>query len=57
MSKQRSSIADSWLTNDLLKQIEDDESLARYFSNPYFMEPIVNNQSKKIIMGLTTNIK
>ncbi|CAF1568824.1 unnamed protein product [Adineta ricciae] len=36
----------SWLTNDLLKQIEDDESLARYFSNPYFMEAITLFQHK-----------
>jgi hypothetical protein len=37
---------DSWLTNDLLKQIEDDESLSRYFSNPYFMEAITLFQHK-----------
>ncbi|UJR28876.1 hypothetical protein I4U23_010098 [Adineta vaga] len=36
----------SWLTNDLLKQIEDDESLTRYFSNPYFMEAITLFQQK-----------
>jgi hypothetical protein len=37
---------DSWLTTDLLKQIEDDESLSRYFSNPYFMEAITLFQHK-----------
>jgi hypothetical protein len=34
------------LTNDLLKQIGDDESLAKYFSNPYFMEAITLFQHK-----------
>lgn len=37
---------DSWLTNDLLKQIEHDPSLSRYFSNPYFMEAITLFQHK-----------
>ncbi len=40
IQNKKSSFVDSWLTNDLLKQIEDDESLSRYFSNPYFMEAI-----------------
>ncbi len=39
-------IIDNWLTSDLLKQIEDDESLSRYFSNPYFMEAITLFQHK-----------
>ncbi len=45
-SKIKTSIVDNWLTNDLLKQIEDDESLSRYFSNPYFMEAITLFQHK-----------
>ena len=39
-------LIDNWLTTDLLKQIEDDESLSRYFSNPYFMEAITLFQHK-----------
>lgn len=39
-------ILDNWLTTDLLKQIEDDDSLSRYFSNPYFMEAITLFQHK-----------
>lgn len=33
-------ILEAWLTDDLLKQIEDDESLAKGFSDPYFMQAI-----------------
>ncbi|CAF0767879.1 unnamed protein product [Rotaria sordida] len=44
--KEEQQSKNSWLTNDLLKQIEDDESLSQYFSNPYFMEAITLFQHK-----------
>ncbi|CAF3135235.1 unnamed protein product [Rotaria sp. Silwood2] len=44
--KEEQQAKNNWLTNDLLKQIEDDESLSRYFSNPYFMEAITLFQHK-----------
>ncbi|CAF1240467.1 unnamed protein product [Rotaria sp. Silwood1] len=44
--KKEEQSKNSWLTNDLLKQIEDDESLSQYFSNPYFMEAITLFQHK-----------
>ncbi|CAF1429582.1 unnamed protein product, partial [Adineta steineri] len=44
--KEEQQSKNSWLTNDLLKQIEGDESLAKHFSNPYFMEAINLFQQK-----------
>ncbi|CAF2154448.1 unnamed protein product [Rotaria magnacalcarata] len=44
--KEEQQSKNSWVTNDLLKQIEDDETLSRYFSNPYFMEAITLFQQK-----------
>ena len=34
------------MTDDLLQQIQDDDSLSQYFSNPYFMEAITLFQHK-----------
>ncbi|CAF1400761.1 unnamed protein product [Adineta steineri] len=44
--KEEQQSKNSWLTNDLLKQIEGDESLAKNFSNPYFMKAINLFQQK-----------